>query len=51
VTSKFQITIWGDYIRFSDAKATDVARAEFPWLAPEDRRELARRIGVLVDRG
>ena len=49
VRSRFQITIWGDYIRFADAHGTDVVRAEFPWLAPEDPAELARRIGQLVD--
>ncbi len=50
VRSHFQITIWGDYIRFADRHGTDRVRAEFPWLAPEDRRELARRIGLLVER-
>ena len=50
VRSRHSITVWGDYIRFADRTATDVARVAIPWLAPEDRHELARRIGQLVDR-
>ena len=50
VRSRHSITVWGDYIRFADKTAKDVARVAIPWLAPEDRHELARRIGQLVDR-
>lgn len=49
VTSRFGITVGGDYIRFAGPDGTDLARVSLPWLTPEDRRELARRIGLLVD--
>ncbi len=51
VTSKFGITVRGDFIRFADRNGSDLARISVPWLAPEDREELARRIGALVHRG
>lgn len=50
VRSQHGVTVWGDYIRFADPHGTDLARVAIPWIAPEDRRELARRIGQLVDR-
>jgi hypothetical protein len=51
VTSRFGVTVRGDYIRFSDPDGVDLARVAVPWLAPEDRDELARRLGQLVDAG
>ncbi|MDB4959429.1 MAG: hypothetical protein JWO36_6998 [Myxococcales bacterium] len=50
VTSRFGITVVGDYVRFADRHGADLARVSIPWIAPEDRDELARRIGQLVDR-
>ncbi|HUJ61560.1 MAG TPA: hypothetical protein VLX92_23810 [Kofleriaceae bacterium] len=50
VTSRFGITVRGDYLRFADRAGIDLGRVAIPWLAPEDRDELARRIGQLVDR-
>lgn len=50
VRSRFGVTVWGDYVRFADENGTDLARIAIPWITPEDRRELARRIGQLVDR-
>jgi hypothetical protein len=50
VRSQHGVTVWGDYIRFADPDGTDLAKVAIPWIAPEDRRELARRIGQLVDR-
>jgi hypothetical protein len=50
VTSKFGITVRGDYLRFADRHGTDLARISVPWVGPEDRDELARRIGALVQR-
>jgi hypothetical protein len=49
MTSKFGVTVSGDYIRFIDRSGTDVARVSIPWIAREDREELARRIGQLVE--
>ncbi|MDX2092105.1 MAG: hypothetical protein SFX73_29845 [Kofleriaceae bacterium] len=49
VRSRFGVTLWGDYIRFADPEGNDLARVSIPWIATEDRIELARRIGQLVD--
>ncbi len=48
VSSKFGVTVSGDYVRFIDEHGTDLARLAIPWIAREDREELARRIGQLV---
>ena len=50
VTSRFGITVRGDYVRFADRQGTDLARVSLPWLGPEDRDEVARRIGQFIDR-
>jgi hypothetical protein len=50
ITDRFGITVRGDYVRFADKHGTDLARISIPWIALEDRQELARRIGMLVDR-
>jgi hypothetical protein len=50
ITDRFGITVRGDYVRFADRHGTDLARISIPWIALEDRQELARRIGLLVDR-
>jgi len=48
MSSKFGITVSGDYIRFIDKHGTDLARLAIPWITREDRDELARRISQLV---
>jgi hypothetical protein len=50
VTNKFGVTVRGDYVRFQDPHGSDLARVSVPWIGPEDRDELARRIGQLVHR-
>lgn len=50
VTSRFGITVRGDYVRFADRHGTDLARVSLPWLGPEDRDEVARRIGQFIGR-
>lgn len=50
VTSKFGVTVRGDYIRFADRHGTDLVKVSLPWIGPEERDELARRIGTLVHR-
>lgn len=50
VTSRYGVTVRGDHIRFADRHGTDLARISVPWVGPEDREELARRIGGLVHR-
>ena len=49
VRSRFGVTVWGDHLRFADPHGTDLAKVAIPWIEPEDRHELARRIGQLVD--
>ena len=48
ITSRFGITVRGDYVRFADPHGTDLGRVAIPWIAAEDRDEIARRIGQLV---
>lgn len=49
VRSRFGVTVVGDYVRFSTPDGRDLGRCSIPWITPEDRQELARRIGALVD--
>jgi hypothetical protein len=51
ITSRYGITVRGDYVRFADRHGTDLAKVSLPWLGPEDRDEVARRIGQFVHRG
>lgn len=50
VRSRHGVTVVGDFVRFADASGQDLARVAIPWLRPEDRDELARRIGQWLDR-
>jgi hypothetical protein len=50
VRSRHGVTVVGDYIRFADPDGDDLAKVAIPWLSPEDRSELARRIGQRIDR-
>jgi hypothetical protein len=50
VTSRFGVTVWGDNIRFANPDGDDLAKVSIPWITAEDRLELARRIGQLIDR-
>lgn len=50
VRSRHGVTVVGDYIRFADPHGADLARVSIPWLSPEDRAELAHRIGQRIDR-
>ena len=50
VRSRHGVTVVGDYIRFADPHGADLARVAIPWLSPEDRTELAQRIGQRIDR-
>ena len=49
VRSRFGITVAGDYLRFAAPDGRDLARISIPWITPEDRDELGRRVGQLVD--
>jgi hypothetical protein len=35
-------------VRFADPQGTDLGRVAIPWIAAEDRDEIARRLGQLV---
>lgn len=48
--SRFGVTVIGDYLRFADPSGLDLARVSIPWIAREDRDELARRVGDLIHR-
>lgn len=50
VRSRHGVTVVGDYVRFADPHGVDLARVSIPWLSPEDRTELAQRIGQRIDR-
>jgi hypothetical protein len=50
VRSRFGVDVIGDYIRFTAPDGEDLARVSIPWINADERRELARRIGQLVDR-
>ena len=51
VKSRFGVTVRGDYIRFADRHGSDLTRVSLPWIGPEERDEIARRIGNLVHQG
>ncbi|MDQ3368986.1 MAG: hypothetical protein M3680_26480 [Myxococcota bacterium] len=51
VRSAYGVGVWGDYIRFNAADGQDLARVAIPWIGAEDRRELATRIGQLLEVG
>jgi hypothetical protein len=47
--SQFGVTVFGDLIRFSDANGADLASISVPWVSEHDRKELARRLGQMVE--
>ena len=47
--SRFSVTVLGDRIRFESKDHRDIASIWLPWIAPEDRFDLSRRLGRLVD--
>jgi hypothetical protein len=49
IPPKALLMVTGDMIRFADRHGTDLGQVAIPWIAREDREELARRIGQLVE--
>jgi hypothetical protein len=49
--SRFGVTVLGDYVRFADERGVDLARVPVRWVEREDREELARRFGDMLDGG
>lgn len=50
VRDRYGVTVTGDLVRFMDPVGTDLGRVALPWIEPEDRLELARRFGLMVER-
>lgn len=50
-TSRFGITVFGDFLRFANAAGDEVGSIGIPWVTPEDREQLVRLIGQHIDRG
>ncbi|HTE51746.1 MAG TPA: hypothetical protein VK698_12920 [Kofleriaceae bacterium] len=48
-SSRDQVSASGDRLRFTGDDGRDLASLWLPWIAAEDRQELARRLGELVD--
>jgi hypothetical protein len=49
IATRSQVTASGDRIRFTTGDGRDLVSLWLPWIAPEDRQEIARRLGDLVD--
>jgi hypothetical protein len=47
--TRFGVSVSGDRVVFADREERRVASLLLPWIAPEDRQELARRFADLVD--
>jgi len=51
VRSRHGVAAYGDGLRFTDPHGADLARIAIPWIGFDERVELARRLGQLVDQG
>ena len=49
LASRAHVAVSGDRICFTAADGRDLVSLWLPWIAPEDRHEMARRFGDLVD--
>jgi hypothetical protein len=50
VDARIAVGVRGDSLRFTSNDGGELARVSMPWLAPDDRAELARRLGHLIAR-
>lgn len=50
VDARIAVAVRGDSLRFTSNDGDELARVSMPWLAAEDRSELARRITQLIAR-
>ncbi len=48
-TSRYGVTVLGDYIRFADPTGSDLGTLSVPWVSPEDRQFLVDLIGDTID--
>jgi len=51
VSNRYGVVHSGDRIRFCGAEGDDLASVFLPWIAPQDRVEITRRLCALIDRG
>lgn len=49
-SSRFAVSVIGDYVRFTTPAGDDLAHVSLPWVSRGDREEIARRIGQVVER-
>ena len=47
--SRYSVTISGDRIRFAQPNGEEGEMLVLPWVSPEDRAELRKRFGAMVD--
>jgi hypothetical protein len=50
IRERYGVTVTGDLIRFIDRAGNDLGHVAIHWVDPEDRQELARRFGEVVER-
>lgn len=50
IRERYGVTVTGDFIRFIDRAGNDLGRVALHWVDPEDRLELARQFGQVVER-
>jgi hypothetical protein len=50
VHDRYGVTVMGDLVRFMDPTGTDLGQVVLHWIEPEDRQELARRCGDMIER-
>ena len=50
IRDKWGVTVHGDLVRFMQPDGTDLGQVALHWIDQEDREELARRIGEMVER-
>jgi hypothetical protein len=50
-TSRFGVTVIGDYVRFADPSGQDLGSLSIPWVGPEDRAHLVDLIGRRIHQG
>lgn len=51
VRDRYGVILSGDRIRFCERDGRDLADVFLPWIAPEDREEITRRVQRLIDGG
>jgi hypothetical protein len=50
IRDRWGITVTGDLVRFMDSEGADLGQVVLHWTSSEDRLELARRFGLMIER-